>query len=233
MHHAVRVRVLERTGDLRADGRDLARRERAAGVQDVAEALAVDELHHEERAVRVLAPVVDRHHVRVVEARGRPGLAPEALARTLRLRRRQLHRHPAVEQHVARGEDLAHAAACPAAPRAGSGRRTRLPPKPPVEHSYRKGQMSARPRRRTARRKSDLSASGIRGITSHRTQISPLDQEDTDVRELGIRDQAGARRCRARSRPPEPGPCPSTRPRASCSATPPTRRRCSGSKSSG
>ena len=110
MHHAVRMRVLERTGDLRAERRDVARRKRAAGVEDVAEALAVDELHHEERAVRVLAPVVDRHHVGVVEARRRPGLPTEPLARTLGLRRRQLHRHPAVEQLVARGEDLAHAA---------------------------------------------------------------------------------------------------------------------------
>ena len=110
MHDAVRVRVLERAGDLCADRGDLARRERATSAEDVAETLTLDQLHHEVRAVRVFTRVVDRHHVRVVEARGRPRLVAEALARALGRRRRQLHRDPAVEQHVARGEDLAHAA---------------------------------------------------------------------------------------------------------------------------
>ena len=110
VHDAVRVRVFERAGDLRADRCYLARRQRATSVEDVAQAVSVDQLHHEVGAVRVFAPVVDRHHVRVVEARGRARLAPEALARARRRRRRKLHRDRAVEQHVERGEDLAHAA---------------------------------------------------------------------------------------------------------------------------
>ena len=50
--------------------------------------------------------------------------------------------------------------------------------------------------------------------------------------ELGIRDQAGPRRRRARPDHRRPGRARSTRPRRSCSATPRTRRRSSGSKSS-
>ncbi len=91
-------------------GRDLARRKRATNLEDVAEALALDQLHHEVRTVRVFAPVVDRHDVRVVEARGRACLVAEALARPFGRCRRHLHRDPSIEQHVARGEDLAHAA---------------------------------------------------------------------------------------------------------------------------
>ena len=174
MHDAVRVRVFERVGDLRTDRGHLARRERATRLDDVAQALANDQLHHEVRAVRVFARVVDRHHVRVVEARRRPRLVAEALARPLQRRRRQLHRDPAVEEHVARGEDLAHAA----------DSQQLLEPVAAAEHvSYRghqaniptsggkclRGPTPRPPRTRQIR----LESSEMLGVASQRTQIPP------------------------------------------------------------
>ena len=77
VHQAARVRVLERAGDLTTDVRGLRRAQARAGVEHGAQAAAGEQFEHHERDV-VLAPVVHRHHVRVVEAGGDLGLGPEA-----------------------------------------------------------------------------------------------------------------------------------------------------------
>ncbi len=96
--------------DLRADQCHFDGRKRTALGEHHSEAVAVDELHHDER-VRVLAPVVDRHDVRVVQARRRSGLTLEPLRRDRRVRRGgNLHRNRPVEHAVARPVHVAHAA---------------------------------------------------------------------------------------------------------------------------
>ena len=77
VHDAARVRVLERARDLAAHVRGLRRTQARVGVEHPAQAAAGEQLEHHERHV-VLAPVVDRHHVGVVERRGHLGLGPEA-----------------------------------------------------------------------------------------------------------------------------------------------------------
>ena len=78
MDDAAGVRGRESASDAGPDARDLARRQRPAAAQDRREVLAVDQLHDDERAVRVLAVVVDGDDVRVVERGGRLGLLAEA-----------------------------------------------------------------------------------------------------------------------------------------------------------
>ena len=60
------------------DPGNLAGRERAAPAQDRGEVLAVDQLHDDVRAARVLAVVVDRDDIRVAQRGRRLGLLPEA-----------------------------------------------------------------------------------------------------------------------------------------------------------
>ena len=68
----------ERAGDAGPDARGLARRQRAAPAEDGREVLAVDQLHDDVRAARVLAVVVDRDDVRVAQRGGGLGLLAEA-----------------------------------------------------------------------------------------------------------------------------------------------------------
>ena len=68
----------ERPGHRGRDPRRLAWRERAIGAQDRRKVLTVDELHDDERAVRVLAVVVDPDDVGMRQGRRRAGLEPEA-----------------------------------------------------------------------------------------------------------------------------------------------------------
>ena len=110
---APRVGRGERPGDGRADARDLARRQRAAPAQDGREVLAVDQLHDDVRAARVLAVVVDGDDVRVAERRRRLGLLPEA-RRELRVAQvlgaQELERDVATEPGVVRAVDRRHPA---------------------------------------------------------------------------------------------------------------------------
>ena len=76
---AVAVRELERVGDVGRDPGRFHRRERAVSVEHVAERLPVDVLHHDEGRVVLLAPVVHRDDVRVVQARGRLRFTAEPL----------------------------------------------------------------------------------------------------------------------------------------------------------
>ena len=74
---AAAVRVVERGGDLAADVRGLRGREPVPGVEHAAQRAAGEQLEHHERHA-VLAPVVDRHHVRVVQRRRELRLGAEA-----------------------------------------------------------------------------------------------------------------------------------------------------------
>jgi hypothetical protein len=112
VHDALRVRRVERIGHVEPELEDLARRE-TIGRDPAAERLALEALHHDERAALVLADVVDRADVRVVERRGRLRLALEALASGLVLEvrfRQELHRHRAVKARVLGLVDDAHPA---------------------------------------------------------------------------------------------------------------------------
>ena len=84
---------------------------RAVPVDQVAEGLAVDVLHHDEGRVVLLAPVVHRDDVRVVQARGRLGLAPE----------------PFDERRVGRERRVRAPSPRPAGSAAGRARGTRRP----------------------------------------------------------------------------------------------------------
>ena len=71
VHEAARVRVLEAAGGLEPDHQRLRRREPGAGVEHGAQAAAAEVLGDEVGLALVVAPVVDREHVRVVQGRGR------------------------------------------------------------------------------------------------------------------------------------------------------------------
>ena len=76
VHDSPRVRVVERIGDVAADARGLRGAQEVAAVEHRAQAAAFEQLDDHERLL-VLAPVVDRHDVRVVQ-RGRDlGLGAE------------------------------------------------------------------------------------------------------------------------------------------------------------
>ncbi len=77
MDDALLVRLLERLGDLTGDGQQLSDRNRPAG-EAVAEVLALDVLHGEERDARILVQAVDRGDVGVVEGGEQLGFACEA-----------------------------------------------------------------------------------------------------------------------------------------------------------
>ena len=110
----LRVRGVERVGDLRGD-RDRARRlERALATQQRLQVGPVDVAHRDEEAAVGLARLVDRDDVRVVEARGEPRLAEHPLAEPFVVGEalaQQLQGDRALEPHVERAVHLAHAAA--------------------------------------------------------------------------------------------------------------------------
>ena len=78
VNNASGVRRIERVGDLDAERQDRLHLHRAPRDQ-VFQRRAVEELHHEESLSPVLADVVDRADVRMIQRRCRLGLAPEAL----------------------------------------------------------------------------------------------------------------------------------------------------------
>jgi hypothetical protein len=80
-----------------------------APVEQAPEAAAPEVLHDDPGDLVVVAPVVDGHHVGVVERRRGLGLGPEAAQEDLVVGQRlveHLHRHLALEPHVVGHEDL-------------------------------------------------------------------------------------------------------------------------------
>jgi hypothetical protein len=108
---AVAVRLVERVGRLRGDRHRVGDRQRPAR-QPRRQRLAVDQLHHDERPVAVLAQVVDRRDVRRAQHRRGARLAEQARA-LFRARRpgvQHLHGHGPSEPRVLGAIHLAHAA---------------------------------------------------------------------------------------------------------------------------
>ena len=102
VHDAARVRVVERVGDVATDAGRLRGREQVAAVEHRAEAPALEQLDDHERLL-VLAPVVDRHDVRVVQRGGDLGLGAEPAQEARVLREggvQHLDRDPPAEADV-------------------------------------------------------------------------------------------------------------------------------------
>jgi hypothetical protein len=96
------VRVRQRGGDVPAGVRGLRRRQPNALVEHSSETAAREELEDHERD-GVLAPVEDRHHVRVVQRGGELGLGAEAAEEPGVVGQRpvqHLHRDATAQTHV-------------------------------------------------------------------------------------------------------------------------------------
>ena len=107
VHEPAHVRVLERGRDLPADVDRLRGREPLAGVEQAAQASAPQQLEHHERHV-VVAPVVDRHHVRMVQRGRHLRLGAEAAEEAGVVGEggvEHLHRDPAAQPDVVRHVD--------------------------------------------------------------------------------------------------------------------------------
>ena len=108
------VRRVERVGDLLDDPDGPFRRQRALGGDQGSEVAAPHQAHVDEHAVLDDPEVVDRDHVRGVEARGDPRLAAEPLAHVgivLVVGQEPLERDRAFAHGVEGLVDLAHPAA--------------------------------------------------------------------------------------------------------------------------
>jgi hypothetical protein len=115
MHHALVVRGAEAEQDLADDVHDPRGRHRRGLLDEPAQRLALEQLHHHEGAtVRRVADVVDVGDVIVADARGVGGLAVEALDRFLvlgQLLQQDLDGDPLAQAEVATLVHRAHAAA--------------------------------------------------------------------------------------------------------------------------
>ena len=103
------VGVVEAAGRLEADQQRLRRAEPPAHVEHRPQAAAAEVLAHEVRPVVLLAPVVDRHDVGVVEGGGGPGLGPEPAQERLVVGQRRvqdLDRDAAAQPNVVGEEDV-------------------------------------------------------------------------------------------------------------------------------
>ena len=147
-------------------------------VQPIGERLALEQLHRDEEAGRVLADFVDLADVGMVDARRGARLAPEAPARRLvgRQRRHHLDGDRAPEALVAGLVHHAHAALAQAAAHrvvpdaGGQGLRRRINPdrggRIPAG-GHRRGRRSGQPLEERAK----WSAAGARGLVRHRLSI--------------------------------------------------------------
>ncbi len=109
-----RVRGVERAGDLGDDVHRAAGVETAGGADERPQVRAVDVAHGDVERALVLARVVDRDHVGVIDRGGEAGLGHEALAEADVLgevRGDQLERDGAIEIELDSAIDHAHAAA--------------------------------------------------------------------------------------------------------------------------
>ena len=114
VHHALLVGGPQARGNLAGDGHSLAGRQLAVAFQPGAERLAVQQLHGQVRRAAVLAHLVDRDDMVVLDRRRRPSLAQEPCPRRLAGRLRRLHhlqRHAPLELRVDGLQHHAHAAA--------------------------------------------------------------------------------------------------------------------------
>ena len=112
VHDALPMGALERSRDLFADRQDLVERQTSA-LDPARQRLSLDELHDQVVGLLIVADVVERADVRIVQCRDGARFALEARPR-LRIggerRRQPLDRDRAVEPRVAPAIHLAHAA---------------------------------------------------------------------------------------------------------------------------
>ena len=107
VHEPAHVCILERRGDLGANVDGLGGSQVFARVEQASQAPAAQQLEHHERHV-VIAPVVDRHHVRMVQGGGDLCLGAEAPEEAGVVGERgveHFHRHPAPQPGVVRDVD--------------------------------------------------------------------------------------------------------------------------------
>jgi hypothetical protein len=110
MQDAERVGGVEAIGDLDAEVEHLADFQRPA-LDHLIERLALEQLHGDELRTVVLVDLVDRADVRMVQRRGGPRLAQEAIQRVLivcAIRWQEFQRHLARQAEVFRLVDDAH-----------------------------------------------------------------------------------------------------------------------------
>ncbi len=112
VHQAVGVRGVQGRGHLRDDRDRPVRGQGAIGAQQFLDAGALDQTHVDEQDAVDLAEIVDRDHVRLLQAGRHPGLTPEPLLKT-RVRgdlgTQQLDGHHAFLDRVVGPVDLPHA----------------------------------------------------------------------------------------------------------------------------
>ncbi len=188
----------------------------------------LDELHDDE-GLGAAAPVVDTHHVGVVQARRGPGFALEPLRGGRGDGgRRHLDRHRTLEQTVAGAVDVAHPArAEPHLELVAVGEEFR-----DRRHAANLPSTAARiPSGRSCRRENRVDQSGMLSYR-HQAHDAARTRGDRTCPRAGDSRPSRSTRARHPTRRRAPAPSRSTRPRATCSATPRTRRRCSGSRSS-
>ena len=110
MHHPRAVRPVQRVGDLSAEREHLGHRQRPL-LQPVREGLPLEQLHHQIVHAILVADVVQRADVRVVQLGDGAGLALEAGAHFRgggQMRGQHLDRHVAAEAGVVGAVHLAH-----------------------------------------------------------------------------------------------------------------------------
>ena len=113
MDESALVRGVERVGDLRTDRERPFAFEWRLCQQQRLEVASVDEPHRQVQPAVGLAGVVDRDDVRVLERGGQLGLSEEACPEAIVLRQlggHELERERALQAHVVRPVDDAHAA---------------------------------------------------------------------------------------------------------------------------
>jgi len=114
VHQAAGVGVLQGAGHLGADAAGVLGRQRALPLDAGLQVLALHQLHHQERALRVLAAVEHPHDARVGQAGHRLRLAPEALGDLVVVQQRgaqALEGDIPLQHGVVRLPDGGHAAA--------------------------------------------------------------------------------------------------------------------------
>ena len=114
VHEAGGVRGVQRGADLDRDRSDAGGRQPALAREQRLQVGPVHVAHHEVEVARLLAGLVDRDHVRVVDRRGHARLALEALAEAGvggAVRDDQLDGHRPAERELRRAVHDAHAAA--------------------------------------------------------------------------------------------------------------------------
>ena len=111
MDHATRVRLVQRLPQLRHHRDNLAQREQASLRDAPAQGAPIDVLHHQILGLAVVPDVVDRHDMRMGQARRHAGLlfeAPHYVGAAQQFRVQEFDRHDAIELPIVRAVHAPH-----------------------------------------------------------------------------------------------------------------------------